>query len=401
MNATFDIIVIGGGLAGGTAALALARAGARVAAIAPPAPVPDGRTTALLRPSIDLLESLGVWRKVAGEAAPLRTMRIVDASRRLLRAPTVSFHAGEIGEDAFGENIANATLLAALADAMAGEPGVTVFKAAAAIFDLAADAAAVTLADGTRLEGRMVVAADGRNSLARQAAGIETRNWSYPQAALVLTFTHSLPHENISTEFHTEFGPFTQVPLPGNRSSLVWVVRPQDAENLMGLDRAALDEAVEQRMGSMLGKIGVDSPVQRFSLSGMTARRSGAGIVALVGEAAHVFPPIGAQGLNLGMRDVAELVRHRPDLTDRRSVEAFVARYDRARRADIRTRTLGVDLLNRSLLSGFLPVHLARAASLSLLDSLHPLRGIVVREGMMPGSALRSLASDIREKIGR
>lgn len=401
MSEAFDIVVIGGGLAGSAAALALGRAGQRVAFVAPLSPVADGRTTALLMPAVELLDELGIWAAVTHEAAPLKTMRIIDGSDRLLRAPTVSFHCGEIGEEAFGYNIPNATLLQALDTACGADRLVTSFATSMTHIDLTAERGRIELADGTVLDAAMVVGADGRQSMTRETAGIRSRSWRYPQSAVVLTFKHKVPHDSISTEFHTRSGPFTQVPLPGHRSSLVWVVQPDEANRISMMQRDALNAEIERRMQSMLGEIEVDSPVQQFPLMGMAANAFGRGNVALVGEAGHVFPPIGAQGLNLGMRDVRELTRFPIDCTTRNSVEAAVTRYDRARRADIRSRTTAVDLLNRSLLTDFLPVHLARAAGLSLLSSSNPLRSFAVREGMRPGSALSALRQRLRERVGR
>ncbi len=139
------------------------------------------------------------------------------------------------------------------------------------------------------------------------AAGIAVNEWRYDQAALVCNLAHSAPHNFASTEFHTETGPFTLVPLPGNRSSLVWADRPAECERRLKLSEAELAAEIAERSAWILGEIAVEGPRQVFPLSGMTARRFGAARVALAGEAAHVFPPIGAQGLNLGYRDVAAL----------------------------------------------------------------------------------------------
>ncbi|AZN71807.1 UbiH/UbiF family hydroxylase [Georhizobium profundi] len=401
MTKTFDAVVIGGGLAGCAAALLLAQGGRSVGFVAPKAPVKDGRTTALLMPSIALLDELDVWSHLNGKTAPLRTMRIADASRRLLRAPTVSFNSSEIDEDAFGHNVANADLLAALDDRIAETPSITRFDQPARSVSPEAAAPIVTLADGMEIEGRLIIAADGRNSVAREAAGIKTRVWSYPQSAIVLTFSHKLPHRDVSTEFHTEEGPFTQVPLSGNRSSLVWVVKPEHAERIMALSPDALNREIEDRLQSILGAVTVDSELQRFPLSGMVAENFGRGAIALVGEAAHLFPPIGAQGLNLGMRDVAELRNLPAHLEDRASVEAAIAKFDRARRPDIVSRTQAVDLLNRSLLNGLLPVQFARAAGLTLLAGTGPVRQLALKEGMKPGSAFSGFGGRLREQIRR
>lgn len=235
----------------------------------------------------------------------------------------------------------------------------------------------------------------------REAAGIGIRTWAYPQTAVVLNFAHSLPHGNTSTEFHTETGPFTQVPLPGNRSSLVWVVRPEEAERLLALPPEALGEKIEARMQSMLGKVTVEDGVQTWPLSSLVADRFGKGRIALIGEAAHAFPPIGAQGLNLSLRDIITLteilgtVRERPVPADAGD------RFDRRRRMDVLSRTYSVDLLNRSLLSGFLPVQMARAAGLHLISGFAPLRNLLMREGVEPGRGLRALPRILKDAVSR
>jgi 2-octaprenyl-6-methoxyphenol hydroxylase len=404
MTDCYDLAIVGGGLAGATAALALARDGRKVALVARPPDHADHRTTALLMPAIDLLDDIGIWPVVADEAAALSTMRIIDGSNRLVRAPAVSFNASEIGETAFGYNIPNGALLKALDAAIDDADGITRYGSAAQSVSLDGPVPTVRLADGGSLSARIIVAADGRRSVMRSAAGISTKDWSYPQTALVTVFAHERPHGDISTELHTEEGPFTQVPLPGDRSSLVWVMSPDAARRMAVMEPAALSEAIEARMQSMLGRITVDGPVQTFALSGMTAERFAAGPVVLVGEAGHVFPPIGAQGLNLGMRDVMALrmiVREETSSLglDDAAAQKITRRYADSRRADVRMRSTGVDLLNRSLLSNFLPVHLGRAAGLSLLAAAAPLRTMTMREGMTPGGALRSFGQGLARTL--
>lgn len=395
----FDIAVIGAGLAGSLAALLLARQGHTVALVAPAGARPDGRTTALMDQSIAMMRDLGLWAGLVDHAAPLETMRIVDGTGRLLRAPPVNFRASEVGLAAFGYNIPNSAFLGELDRAIRAAPAIERIEDTFVSMAQAGEAATLSLGSGRAIAARLVVGADGRKSLVREAAGIAVRSWTYPQVALVLNFTHERPHGNVSTEFHTENGPFTQVPLPGRRSSLVWVLSPAEAEEKRALSPDALGLAIEARMQSMLGKVAVDGAVQAFPLSGMLAHRFGRGRIALVGEAAHAFPPIGAQGLNLSLRDSAALA----ELTAKgESVPADTGeRFDRRRRLDISTRTASVDLLNRSLLSGFLPVQLARSAGLHLLSAVGPLRSIVMREGVEPGGSFRALRDSLRERVAR
>jgi 2-octaprenyl-6-methoxyphenol hydroxylase len=397
----FEIAVVGGGLAGSIAALSLARAGRSVALVAGPAARADGRTTALMDQSIRFLERLGLWEKIAPATAALSTMQIIDGTNRLLRAPTVKFRSSEVGLAAFGYNMPNASLIGVLDEAIALESRITRFEQFATDITLGADRVTIVLADSQALEAGFVVGADGRKSKVRDSAGIEIRNWSYPQTALVMNFVHSIPHADVSTEFHTESGPFTQVPLPGDRSSLVWVVKPDEAERMAALPLEELGRLVEQRMQSMLGRVTVEVAPQAWPLSGMMATRFGKGRAALVGEAAHAFPPIGAQGLNLSLRDVmtlTDIVGENPELP----VTADAGdRFDRRRRPDIVSRSTSVDLLNRSLLSDYLPVQVLRAAGLQLLSAVAPLRNLVMREGIEPGRGLRSLPELLREKIRR
>jgi 2-octaprenyl-6-methoxyphenol hydroxylase len=395
-----DITVVGGGLAGMVAAIALARGGRQVAFVAPAARI-DGRTTALMDQSIRFLDRLALWNAIAPSTAALSTMQIIDGTNRLLRAPTVAFHAAEIGLEAFGYNMPNAALLAALAAAVDAEGNITRLEATASTIDIRDDGVTVTLESGETIPSSFVVGADGRSSMVREAADIGVRTWSYPQSAMVLNFSHSLPHRNVSTEFHTQSGPFTQVPLPGDRSSLVWVQTPADAAANAAKTLQDLSKLVEDRMQSLLGKVTVEAPPQVWPLSGMTAARFGKGRAALIGEAAHVFPPIGAQGLNLSLRDIIALAEILCDPQQQPIPSAAGDRFDRKRRTDILSRTASVDLLNRSLLSDFLPVQMLRAAGLHVLASLPPLRNIVMREGIEPGRGVSLLPSFLREKLRR
>ncbi len=396
----FDIAVVGGGLAGSIAAVALARGGRRVAFVAPPTGG-DRRTTALMDQSVSMMERLGLWDAVSPSAAALSTMQIVDGTNRLLRAPVVAFRSAEIGLDAFGYNMPNSALLQVLGDAVAAEANITLFPSAAEDIAFGPDKVVIRLAGGESLEAAFVVGADGRKSKVRESAGVGVRTWSYPQTAVVLNFAHTVPHRNVSTEFHGESGPFTQVPLPGQRSSLVWVVDPKEAERLLALTNEDLSRAVETRMQSMLGKVSVEDGVQAWPLSGMTANRYGTGRAAFIGEAGHAFPPIGAQGLNLSLRDIAALEDILCDRTGRPIPADAGDRFDAKRRVDVISRTASVDLLNRSLLSSLLPVQMLRAAGLQVLSSIAPLRHLVMQEGVSPGRALRSFPSFLREKIRR
>ncbi|MTH97148.1 UbiH/UbiF family hydroxylase [Roseibium sp. RKSG952] len=388
-----DVCVVGAGPSGLSAALVFAKQGFSTALIAPEVNHADGRTTALLQASIDLLDQIGVWDGLVLKTAPLARMRMIDDTGRLVRAPEVTFDSVELELDAFGYNILNTDLNAALEDEISKSDNILYINEIASSFNLGSECALIETASGRVIEASLLIAADGRNSSVREAAGIDVRRWSYPQVALVLNLEHERPHHNISTEFHTPTGPFTLVPLPGRASSLVCVENTEGADRLRGLNKDDLALELERRAHSILGKFKVASKPQTFPLSGMNAKALTANRVALVGETAHVFPPIGAQGLNLSLRDVAALGRvaaeARSKGADIGAPEAL-SNYERERKTDIVTRTGAVDLLNRSLLTDLLPLQVARSAGLYLADKVTPLRKLLMREGMAPGTKART-----------
>jgi 2-octaprenyl-6-methoxyphenol hydroxylase len=370
-----------------TAAIALAGAGlATVLAGKRPAK-PDNRTTALLAGSVTALETLGVWNLCAEKAAPLKVMRLVDDTRRLWRAPEAAFSAEEIGLDAFGFNIENRHLVEALERRARDLPALRLIDDEVTGIAPGEASVEVTLKGGEILKAALLIGADGRRSPSRKAAGIGFDEHRYPQSALTLCLRHSRPHRDASTEFHTTSGPFTLVPLPGNRSSLVWVLDPADAETFASVGDNELADEIERRAHSILGKIRVEPGRGLFPLTRASARRFTGHRIALVGESAHVIPPIGAQGLNLGLRDAAAIgevavAAHRLD--EDIGGDETLGRYERMRRADVGSRALAVDLLNRSLLTDFLPAQSARGLGLYLMNRIGPLRRAVMREGVAP-----------------
>jgi len=393
-----DVAVVGAGPAGIAAALALAHVGVDVALIGPPpgasAPSRETRTAALLASSVELLKALEVWPALAPHAAPLEAIRIVDASRSLLRAPDIEFKASELGLAAFGYNIANTTLVEALY-ARAQEILPAVIPASVARITIEQDKAALTLSDGSPLAVRLVAGADGRRSICRTSAGIAVTERRYDQVAIATFFHHTLPHRNVSTELHKEDGSVTTVPLPDPcASSLIWIGPVAEIAYLMRREEEDFGDALSERLGGWLGAISQVGTRAEFPVAGLIADCLAAKRTVLVGEAAHILPPIGAQGLNLGLRDaaaladcIAEALRQGRDPGGDDTLEA----YRRARRLDVTTRALGVDLLSRSLLTSLPPLQAARGIVLHGLNMLPPLRHVVMRLGLGPPTELPTL----------
>jgi 2-octaprenyl-6-methoxyphenol hydroxylase len=394
-----DIAVVGTGPAGLAAALALAHRGAVVALIGP-APLPqsqqplDTRTAALLESSIDMLKALGVWQSLLPHAAPLKGIRLIDATGSVFRAPDVEFRASELGLDAFGYNIANSVLVEALYAKAAGSVA-ALYPETVERVEIAPSHVRLKCAQGAEISARLVAGADGRNSMCRKAAGIAVSEQDYDKAAIATSFTHRAPHRGYSIELHRQGGSVTTVPLTDPAaSSLIWIDGTEEIAAVMRLDADRFARALQERLEGLLGQIGevgarAQFPVTRLAAETLAGRRT-----ALVGEAAHILPPIGAQGLNLGLRDaatladcVAEALMHGGDPGS----DDVLAAYDRARKVDVLTRTYGIDLLSRSLVSGFLPLQAARGIVSHGLNALPPLRRLVMRIGMMPPTELPSL----------
>ena len=341
------------------------------------------------------MRNLGVWDGLKDVCEPLKTIRLIDDTGRLFRAPEVKFNAHEAGLEAFGFNVPNDALVDALSARVAATAGITVVTTAGVqAVRIGQGRATVVLGEGPELSAPLAVAADGRKSPTRDAAGITVKTWSYPQTAVVTWFAHQRPHDGISTEFHRAVGPFTTVPMPGRCSSLVWVEEPAEAERLSALSETEFRRAIEVRLGGLLGTVGEVGPRAKFPLSGLTPDVFGRNRVALVGESGHVIPPIGAQGLNLGLRDAATLADCVSDAVSGGrdpGGSAVMDRYSALRAPDVNGRITAIDLLNRTLLSPYLPVHLMRGFGLHVLNNFDSLRRLVVKEGVQPTSYVPTL----------
>lgn len=394
-----DIAVVGTGPTGLATALALAHGGSCIALIGP-APLPhrkqplDTRTAALFESSVDMLKALGVWEVTLPHAAPLKAIRIIDASASLFRAPDVEFRASELDLDAFGYNIANSVLVEVLY-AKAAHSVAALYPANVERVELTPSHARLSVAQGAQICARLVAGADGRNSICRRAARIAASEQAYGQAAIATSFTHRAPHRGVSIELHRQGGSVTTVPLTDPAgSSVIWIDDTKEIQALMQLDAEGFMAALQDRLEGFLGQVEETGARAQFPIARLAAETLAGHRTALVGEAAHILPPIGAQGLNLGLRDAATLAdcvgearKHGGDPGS----DDVLSTYDRARKVDVLTRTYGIDLLSRSLLSGFLPLQAARGIVSHGLNALSPLRRLVMRIGMMPPTELPSL----------
>ncbi|SIS71800.1 2-octaprenyl-6-methoxyphenol hydroxylase [Roseivivax lentus] len=388
----FDILISGGGIAGMTAAAAFGRAGFSVLIVDPAPPVTerdaegaDLRTTAFLQPARAFLDRAGLWDRLADHATPLQVMRIADASQ----SPPVTrdFDASDISDLPFGWNLPNWLLRREMAAALGAMPGVDYRPGTAttSLFTRTGEAR-VGLSDGSRVKVRLVIAADGRGSPMRQAAGIGVKTTRYCQKALAFAVTHDAPHGNVSTEVHRAGGPFTLVPLPDHdgrpSSAVVWMMEARAAERRAALDVATFEAEMTDRSAGLYGPLRLASKRNLWPIITQGADRLTAQRLALVAEAAHVMPPIGAQGLNMSLRDLETLLDLAVAAPERLGDQPMLDAYEKARGPDIHLRMSGISALNRASMQGAPVLQAARSRGLSLLHDLAPVRRSVMELGL-------------------
>lgn len=391
----YDIVISGGGIAGLTASAAFAQAGFDVLCVDPTPPITDRdsagadlRTTAFLQPAQGFLEEIGLWDRLADHAMPLQTMRIVDAGGpEPVARVSKDFEASDISDRPFGWNLPNWLLRREMAAQLAALPNVDFRPGTATKILFTRDAEArVGLSDGTRVRCHLVIAADGRNSPMRKSAGIDVKTTRFGQKALAFATTHPIPHDNVSTEIHRTGGPFTLVPLPdfdGRPSSaLVWMEEGPKADALMALPDADLEAAMTERSCHLFGPLKLASQRTIWPIIAQEAERLTGQRLALVAEAAHVVPPIGAQGLNMSLKDITALLDLAKASPATLGDSAMLEAYHRARITDIRARVAGITLLNKtSMLSNPL-LRDTRAAALNTLYSAAPIRKTLMQLGL-------------------
>lgn len=378
-----EVAIVGGGLVGSASAEAVARQGMSCLHLAPPAP-PDRRTSALMQPSSDLLRNLGLFDDPAELGTPLTRIRIIDATNRLVRAPETLFDSAEANLQAFGWNFPNIALAAKLTELADEHANLQRVEAAAEDIARTHVGWRIGLSDGTNITTDLLVGADGKNSFVRQHAGIGVREHKFSQSALVANLNLGRPLDGESVEFHYPNGPFTLVPAGENRANLVWIDQQDVLEAARALPDTELEQVLTSKAMRLFGPLKLASKSFVFPLSSLVATELAASGLVLVGEAAHAFPPIGAQGLNLGLRDVAALADavagRNTTATD--WADAVSQTYTKNRDKDVGRTSQFVGALFKSLLSDFLPVQAFRAGGLWALKMSPELRRRAFQTGM-------------------
>lgn len=392
---SYDIVISGGGIAGLTAAAAFGTAGFDVACVDPAAPITekddaqaDMRSTAMLQPARALLDRAGLWAQLEPFASPLQIMRIIDAGGPTCEPRvTKEFDACELSDQPFGWNFPNWLLRRELVARLQALPNVD-FRlgvGATTLFTRESEAR-VGLSDGDKLSARLVVAADGRCSRMREAAGIAVSTRRYGQKALAFTVTHPIPHDNVSTEIHRTGGPFTLVPLPDTdgmpASAVVWMDDGPRAQARMAQDVAAFEAEMSDRSCYLFGPLTLNSHRTLWPIISQKADRLSSERLALIAEAAHVVPPIGAQGLNMSLKDTSTLLDLAQDRPEGLGDPDMLDAYHSARHGDVALRVQGIDLLNRTSKISQPDLRDARALGLNALYALAPVRRMLMQMGL-------------------
>ncbi len=382
-----DIVIIGGGLNGLPLALALAQGGFDVT-VADARPAPDraaagfdGRAYSLAAASRNLLGAVGVWSRVEDRAQPIRRIRTAGGRAGFGASPfSLTFDGAEIEGGPMGSMLEDRFLYAALLDAVHDEPRLRLISGDRAV---AQGEGRVTLASGTELAGRLIVACDGRGSGMAQRAGLRRTGWDYGQMALVAAVEHERPHEGVAHQLFLPSGPLAVLPLPGNRSSIVWSEKTEIAQAVQALPDAEYLAALEPRFGGFLGRLALVGHRHSYPLSLSLADSFVAPRLALVGDAAHGVHPLAGQGLNLGLRDVAalaEVVIHARRRGEDIGAPDVLARYQDWRRPETRAMALGMDAMNR-LFSNENPIlRLGRDLGLGAVNALPGVRRGFIRQ---------------------
>lgn len=396
MDQEFDIIVSGGGVAGLTAACLFGTEGYNVLCVDPAAQITDRdtegsdlRSTAFLQPSVRILERAGVWNAFSTFATPLQTMRIIDAGGEdAVPRASRDFEASDVSEMPFGWNLPNWLIRRELLNRIEKLPSI-VFRSGVATTRMLArtSGAKVWLSDQTTATAQLVIAADGRGSTLRENAGIGIKTKRYGQKAMAFAVTHPEPHNNISTEIHRTGGPFTLVPLPDHKgqpsSAVVWMETGPKANELMALEVPTFEAAMTARSTGIMGPLTLATRRTIYPIISQLADNFAAGRLALIAEAAHVVPPIGAQGLNMSLADL-DLLLEQSSKHPLGSPEMLVP-YAKKRRRDVAARVAGINLLNRTSMAESQWIKDLRNVGVGLIHDAAPIRKTLMQLGLGSG----------------
>ncbi len=388
-----DVAIVGGGMVGGTLAVALAQAGVSVVLIDradPSAMVEetyDGRTVAIAHATHRLLQATGLWTRLVPHAEPILDIRVSDGPSLLF----LHYDHRELGADPLGYIVENRAVRRALYARIGALESLS-FRAPA---DLAAhlvmpEGVVLTLGDGSEIAAALLIAADGSESALRRGAGIASTQWDYGQTAIVCTMGHERPHRGVAHERFLPAGPFavlpmTDDPVHGHRSSIVWTERAHLVPAMMALSDEAFSHELHTRFGPWLGEVRVVGGRWSHPLRFAHAETYIKPRFALVGDAAHTMHPIAGQGLNIGLRDVAALAEVLVE-TKRLGLDmgspAALERYQRWRRFDNQMLLSVTDSLNWLFSNDLAPVRLARDAGMAAVNLMRPLKKVFMRHAM-------------------
>ncbi len=388
-----ELLVVGGGIVGLTAAISLAGCGLSVAVVDRLSPGTqqqeryDGRASAIALGSWRVLDAIGLGAHLQDDIQPILDIRVVDGRVSGGVSPLfLHFDHREIGEGPLGYMVENRKLRRALFKVAEGLDTLLLL-APNTVQNVRRNAQGIlaVLDDERQITARLIIAADGRNSEMRRLAGIRSRESIYTQTAIVTTVEHERSHEGVAVEQFLPSGPFAMLPMTGNRSSIVWTERPSLAATYLALSDVAFCDELGRRFGRWLGSIMIKGPRFSHPLGLMQAERYTAHRLVLVGDAAHVIHPIAGQGLNLGLRDVAALAEVIVDsyrLGLDVGVTPFLGQYERWRRFDNTVFAIATDGLNRLFSNDFDLLRISRDVGLAAVGQLPPLRRLLMRQAM-------------------